>query len=116
MNDLALYYGDADRREDALKLREQILLLFRKVFGPENPFTLHAMNNLGLSYSDFAEHREEALTLREQVLTLRRKVNGSEHPDTLKAMSNLADSYKDAGRPDEALKLLEAVLALRAYP
>jgi serine/threonine protein kinase len=116
MNDLALYYGDADRREDALKLSEQILLLFRKVFGPENPFTLHAMNNLGLSYSDFAEHREEALTLREQVLTLRRKVNGSEHPDTLKAMSNLADSYKDAGRPDEALKLLEAVLALRAYP
>ena len=100
------------RRDEALKLREEVLALRRKVLGPEHPDTLMAMDNLADSYAD-AGRRDEALKLREEVLPLRRKVSGPEHPDTLTAMNNLAVSYVDAGRRDEALKLLEEVLRAR---
>ena len=102
----------AGRRDEALKLREEVLALCRKVNGPEHPDTLGAMHNLAVSYDD-AGRRDEALKLREQVLALRRKVNGPEHPDTLAAMNNLASSYDEAGRQDEALKLREEAVALR---
>ena len=112
MINLADSYADAGRRDEALKLREEVLPLSRKVNGPEHPDTLGAMNNLALSYSA-AGRRDEALKLLEEVLPLSRKVLGPEHPDTLEAMTNLAISYSDAGRRDEAIKLAEEVLPLR---
>ena len=112
MHNLAISYYAAGRRDEALKLREEVLALSRKVLGPEHPDTLMAMNNLANSYDD-AGRRDEALKLREEVLALRRKVIGPEHPDTLVAMNNLANSYDEAGRRDEALKMREEVLALR---
>jgi len=90
---LAISYHDAGRREEALKLREEVLALCRKVLGPQHPDTLRIMHNLALSYSD-AGRREEALKLREEVLALRRKVLGPEHRDTLLAMDNLAYAYR----------------------
>jgi tetratricopeptide (TPR) repeat protein len=110
MNNLALSY-DAGRRDEALKLREELLPLRRKVNGPEHPDTLKAMHNLAISY-DHAGRLDEAVKLREEVLMLRRKVLGPEHPDTLLATANLALSYDETGRRDEALKLREQVLAL----
>ncbi|HXJ58398.1 MAG TPA: tetratricopeptide repeat protein, partial [Verrucomicrobiae bacterium] len=97
--------------DEALKLREEVLTLRRKVSGPEHPETLSAMQNLAISYD--ANRWDEALKLREELLPLSRKVNGREHPNTLWAMRNLANSYAAANRPDEALKLREEVLALR---
>jgi Flp pilus assembly protein TadD len=111
MLNLALSYSAAGRKDEALKMREEVLPLSRKVFGPEHPETLMAMNNLALSYSA-AGRKDEALKMREELLALSRKVNGPEHPATLTAMNNLAESYSDAGRKDEALKMREEVLAL----
>jgi len=108
----ATSYFFAGRREEALKLREKVLALRRKVLGPEHPDTLWATEYLAISYHD-AGRREEALKLREEVLALCRKVLGPQHPDTLRIMHNLALSYSDAGRREEALKLREEVLALR---
>ena len=112
MNNLASSYDEAGRQDEALRLREQVLVLRRKVSGPDHPDTILAMNNLAVSY-DEAGRREEALKLREEVLALRRKVNGPENPDTILAMHSLAISYDEAGRLEEALKLREQVLALR---
>jgi len=112
MNNLALSYKEAGRRDDALKLWEEALALHRKVNGPENPDTLLVMNNLATCYDD-AGRLEEALKLREEVLELRRKALGLEDPVTLSAEHNLANSYEEAGRRDEALKLREEVLPLR---
>jgi tetratricopeptide (TPR) repeat protein len=112
MNNLANCYDDAGRREEALKLREELVALRRKVSGPEDPYTVGAMYNLAESYAE-AGRRDEALKLREQVLALSPKVWGSEHPQTLSAMDAVADSYQEAGRQAEALKLKEQVLALR---
>ena len=60
MNNLAISYDDSGRREEALKLKEELLPLSRKGFGPEHPATLTAMNNLAESY-DEAGRRDEAL-------------------------------------------------------
>jgi hypothetical protein len=40
-------------------------------------------------------------------------VLGPDHPDTLQSRNNLAVDYQDAGRTDEAITLLEQVLADR---
>ncbi len=46
---LANSYFDADHKDEALKLREQLVPLYRKVLGPENPTTLSALHNLAIS-------------------------------------------------------------------
>jgi tetratricopeptide (TPR) repeat protein len=112
MNNLAVSYSDAGRRDEALAMEEEVLALRRKVLGPEHPDTLTSMHNLAVYYGD-AGRRDEALEMREEVLALRRKLLGPEHPETLTAMNNLASSYGDAGRRDEVLAMLEEVLALR---
>ncbi len=89
MHDLATSYDEAGRRDEALKLREEVLPLRRRVSGPEHPDTLWAMHDLATSY-DEAGRRDEAFKLREEVLALHRKLNGPEHPDTLNALNDIA--------------------------
>ena len=80
--DLANCYEEAGRWEEALKLREQVLGLRRKISGPEDLDTLKAMHGLANSYQE-AGRPEEALQLREQALSLLRKVTSAEDPSTL---------------------------------
>jgi tetratricopeptide (TPR) repeat protein len=89
MQNLAISYDEAGRREEALKLREDALALRRKLLAPEHPDTLTAMSDLAISYNE-AGRLNEALKLWEQVMPLRRKVLGPEHPDTLTTMDQLA--------------------------
>ena len=63
---------DTGRRDEALKLQEEVLALSRKVLSPEHSDTIAAMNNLGNSYY-LTGRLEEALKMREEVLNLRRK-------------------------------------------
>ena len=123
MNTLGSYYalsarndvlgvGEIDaRRNEALKTREEVVALCRKVFGPEHPDTLTAMSGLADSYRQVGRS-DEALKIWEEVLVLRRKVGGPTHPDTLTAMWSLARFYRQVGRYDQALKMQEEVLAL----
>jgi eukaryotic-like serine/threonine-protein kinase len=46
MNNLALAYHDAGKRDLALPLFEETLKLSKAKLGPEHPDTLHSMNNL----------------------------------------------------------------------
>jgi tetratricopeptide (TPR) repeat protein len=111
MHNLANAYDEAGRRDEALKLREQVLPLRRKVLGPEHADTLKSMHNLANSYDEVGR-LDEALKLREEALPLSRKVYGLEGAATLLFMGNLANSYNETGRRDEALNLREQVLAL----
>jgi tetratricopeptide (TPR) repeat protein len=111
MSILGNCYADVGRNDEALKLREEVLTLDRKTFGPERPQTLSAMHNLAISYAA-AGRNDEALKLQEQAVALNRKVNGPENPGALSGLHNLANYYFDAGRESEALKLREEVLTL----
>jgi hypothetical protein len=69
MTFLAVSYFDAGRRDEALKMREDVVTFSRKVHGPEHSDTLAAVTILAFSYSD-AGRRDEALKMREQLLAL----------------------------------------------
>jgi len=65
MGNLATSCFAAGRRDEAIKMQEEVLPLYRKVLGPEHPDTLTAMENLGVSYAA-AGRRDEALKMREK--------------------------------------------------
>jgi tetratricopeptide (TPR) repeat protein len=111
INSLALSYAEAGRRDEALKLREELLALRRKVNGPENPETLRAIQDLAVFYFN-AGRQDEAVKLEEEALTLSRKLKGPEDPSTLRVMISLGNLYATTGHLEEALKLREEVLSL----
>jgi tetratricopeptide (TPR) repeat protein len=108
MESLAGPLHETGHPEEALEIRENVLLLRRKVLGPEHPDTLGAMTGLANSLADTVR-KDDARTMREEVLALTQKILGSEHPDTLAAMHNLAMNLPR----EEELAMQEEVLALR---
>jgi tetratricopeptide (TPR) repeat protein len=102
---LAVSYLNANRPDEALKLREEALPLSRKVNGPEHPYTLGAMTNLAISLGA-AGRLVEAIELHQKSLALMRKVNGPAHPDTLVTMKYLAGCYFKESRFQELAGLL----------
>ena len=71
MTDLADSYTEAGRRDEALKLHEEVLPLLRKVNGPEHPDTLDAMNSLADFYFTDGRIQEMAGIFSEHVEFLR---------------------------------------------
>jgi tetratricopeptide (TPR) repeat protein len=109
MNNLAASYHDAGRREEALGIREEVLVLHRKLSGSEHSDTLSAMHNLLRDYKA-AGLKDKLGALREEVLALSQKMHGTNHAVTRNAKFNLAASYFDAERTGDALGLLSEVL------
>jgi hypothetical protein len=112
MINLSTFYATAGRREEALKLREEVLTLCNKVLGPQHRDTLKAMYNLAQSYGA-AGRLGEALKLREELLPRSREVNGPDHPDTLESLQTLAGSYRVEQRYAEAEPLLREYIQRR---
>jgi serine/threonine protein kinase/tetratricopeptide (TPR) repeat protein len=112
MSSLASSYFALGRLAEALKLREESLVLKKAKLGSDDPDTLHSMNNLANSYYAFGRHAE-ALRLYEECLTLKKAKLGLDHPDTLTTMNNLASIYRALGRIRDALNLQEETLALQ---
>jgi eukaryotic-like serine/threonine-protein kinase len=112
MNNLALAYYDAGKRDLALALFEETLKLRKAKLGPEHPDTLASMDNLAHAYL-LAGKLNLALPLFEETLKLRKAKLGPEHPETFKTMDLLTTAYQDAGKLDLALPLFEETLKLR---
>lgn len=72
MFSLAESFHDLGRLEEALKLREELLPLMRKVNGPAHAYTLAAMKDLAESYQD-AGRKDEADALRNEAATMEAK-------------------------------------------
>jgi hypothetical protein len=89
MNNLAIRYSDAGRRNEALEMSEAVWKLQKSKLGEDHPNTLMSMNNLALRYSH-AGRRTEALQLTAQVVELRRNKLGEDHPDTRESERLLA--------------------------
>src|SRR6185295_3383432 len=69
LRDLAYAYDGAGRRDEALKLREELVAYARKLHGPEHPETLRSMHELAISYY-YLGRRGEALKIQEEILPL----------------------------------------------
>ena len=107
---LGSVYGALGRHEDALKIKEEVLL-WSEILGPRHLDRVLAMNNLAHTYWDLGRH-DDALKLQEEVLELRSEILGPRHPGTVTAMNNLASTYWALGRHQDALKLQEETMEL----
>ncbi len=106
---LASTLDDAGRRDEALRLRQELLPLCREALGRAHPDTLSAMHGLAVSLTA-AGHHDAAAAQWEELLALRREFFGPHHPDTVRDMANRALSM---GNPMETIRLQQEVLAIR---
>ena len=124
---LAISYHDAGRREEALKLREEVLALRRKVLGPEHRDTLLAMDNLAYAYRLERRFADAEPLYREhlQSQTTRYPATNDIVAGATYALAGLlhdwawsergaSDKSKAAERAREAERLLRDCLATRA--
>ena len=90
-------------------LLQQAVEIRQRVFGPEHPDTLEAMDNLGWVL-DEEGHYAEAEKLDRETLEIRRRVFGPKHRITLASMNDLAVILMNEGHYAEAEKLDRAAL------
>ncbi|MCJ1349791.1 hypothetical protein MMC31_008032 [Peltigera leucophlebia] len=109
MHDLANFYYDQGKYQEAMQLYGQSLEARKRVLGDEHPDTLDSMSDLAVSYSRLGQH-QKAVQLRKQTLEARKRVFGDEHPDTLHSMNDLAVSYSRLGQLQEAMQLSKQTL------
>lgn len=98
--------------ERALKLKQRVLEIYKKILGPEHTQTVRAKNNLAYTYSLLNEP-EKALPLLLEVLDLHRKSLGMDSQSAAQVLSNLAIVYGELGQPNEMLPLAIQALSIR---
>ena len=108
---LAVSYDEAGRRDEALKLREQVLALRRKVLGPDHPATLNTLNYIArtLAASDALEIRNgtNAVRLAEEAVAATSRTNAN-FLDTLAAAYAETHQFgKAVNTQNEAIALLQ---------
>jgi hypothetical protein len=87
MHNLANSYANVGRRDEAFKLREEVLTLRRKVHGPEHADTFEAMERLADSHMAGRNYAQAELLLSE--LLARARKSADTNPSELE--SRLAD-------------------------
>jgi eukaryotic-like serine/threonine-protein kinase len=105
-------YAELAQYAESRKQLERALDLERRVWGPENPKTLNALNHLGR----IAWHQgryPEAEALLAPALEVERRVLGPQHPDTLFCMNNLANVYRAERKNAQAEALYSQTLEIR---
>jgi tetratricopeptide (TPR) repeat protein len=107
---LSLYTQDQGDVATAIALATRAARICERLYGPDDPFTLTARNNLGRAYW-LAGDLERAARLFEATLANSEQVQGADHPDTLVSRNNLAGAYEAAGDFERAILLLEERLA-----
>ena len=101
LNNLAFFYEEQGRYEQAEPLYEQALAMMRKLRGEDHPNVATSLNNLAELHRSQG-HYEQAEPLYEQALALRRKLLGEDHPAVATSLNNLAGLYKSQGRYEQA--------------
>jgi tetratricopeptide (TPR) repeat protein len=96
---------DNERWDEARRHMEIALELIERVYGPEHPEMVLALNDLGTvtRYSDKAV----ALAYFERSLEVGLAVYGEEHPDVALAMGNIGAVHENRDEPELALEWFE---------
>jgi tetratricopeptide (TPR) repeat protein len=107
---LAATYYHWTELDAATRQQERALALYRQELGPEHPYTLGAMNNLGNQLREQGKY-ERALALFEEVVKVHQRTLGLEDRRTLGSMNNLANVFYSMKRYEDARKLYEETLS-----
>jgi tetratricopeptide (TPR) repeat protein len=108
---LAQYLNCRGRYDDAKRLCEHSVEIFRKELGEKHENTLAAFFHLARIYSD-QERFTDAEGVLKHVLAVRKKTLGADHHDTLYTMNDLAEVYRQQGRYKEAEELFKRILSV----
>ena len=111
MSNLAVFYNDQGRYEEAERLFSDALKNLRILKGDEDRSTISCTNNLATVYSKLGRHAE-AEALYNRALEVSRRVLGAEHLETLAAMNNLASLYEKRGQHKRAEELFVKTLEI----
>ncbi len=93
-------------------LARQAASVRNRIFGPDHPQTLEAMDALEWALNQ-QRRAAEAEKLERETLTIRRRVLGNDDPNTARSMAYLVWSIQDQGRYAEAEDLARQALAIR---
>jgi tetratricopeptide (TPR) repeat protein len=88
-------YGKGKYKQ-ATVIAEKALALAQRTLGPEHPWTLSSVRDVGVLYDKLGRYAE-AEPLYKGALAGREKALGPEHPDTLTSVNNLGISLSGAG-------------------
>ena len=105
MGNVASCYWSLRRLDRSVPLFEEQLPLAEKVLGRSHPKTLTSVANLGVNYKD-AGRVAEAIPLLEEAYRA-----SKEHASLRSVGPQLLDAYAKAGKPAEAAKLFNELLA-----
>ena len=109
MTNLANGYHSLHRYEDALKLREETLELFKAKYGPDDSDTLMAAHNIAANLRALGRYAD-ALRLDEETRSRRTTTLGVDHPDTLTSLWSVAQDLIKLDRGADAIPLLDECL------
>lgn len=109
MTNLALYYQEYERWEDAQDMLTHVIEIIRGKLGSTHPETMASMKNLAACYEKQTKWRE-AEDLLFQVMEFSRITLGHDHPLTLDSVRSLASNYLSQCQWAEAGQLLEQIL------
>jgi tetratricopeptide (TPR) repeat protein len=112
LNLLGLVLHLRGQQDEALKLFEEALSIWRERLGPDAVEVGNAFHNIALVYRDRQDYKNGEVAARED-LRIRRLVRGDSHPETAAAITILAQILDARGDDVEAEQLLWEAKALR---
>ncbi|UUU34147.1 FxSxx-COOH system tetratricopeptide repeat protein [Streptomyces sp. CA-210063] len=95
----------ADERDEAQRVARMALAEYMKAPGERHPYTLAALNNVGI-YQWSCDDEEAGVTFQ-RVIRLMGDMLGMQHPHTLFCLANYANVLAEQGRLEEAWALEE---------
>ena len=87
------------------------LAIREKALGPEHALVATTVEDMALVFDDL-KNPSKGMAYHRRALSIREKALGPEHPAVAFTLRNFARSYILAGRPREAIPLLERALAM----
>ena len=97
---------------EAISIAEKAVEMAKRAWGPDEPVTADALNDLAVLYQKSEEYAK-AEPLLQEALRIYRKVLGPEHPDTVTSLDNLAGLYWTMGEYAKAEPLFQEALRIR---
>lgn len=97
--------------EEALKIKREILAIYKKVLKEEDEKIIQVMDDMAFSLA-IQDKWEDTVSLRKEILELRRKTAGDEDARTIEAMELLASDLC-IRRPEEAIPIRERLLEIK---
>lgn len=112
LNNMALFYEEQERREEAIDYSKRALKLRKQVYGERHVVVADSLSNLSVSYIGMSRY-EEAEPLCEQALAIYQELPANIHPNAAQITNNLADVYRGQGRNEDAELLYKKALEMR---